>query len=111
VGRKFEARCCHRQAVSFGQAGVLIVLCWQHVAASVIIPFLPPALQVLEAMWEDSCSLVLTPQAFSNINPRADIFNNINQQVGLPRSTTSQCRLGPSRVLTSSHCVLTLFMW
>lgn len=31
-------------------------------------------------MWDDSCSLVLTPQAFSNINPRADIFNNINQQ-------------------------------
>lgn len=37
-------------------------------------------LQVLEAMWDDSCSLVLTPQAFSNINPKADIFNNINQQ-------------------------------
>jgi hypothetical protein len=35
---------------------------------------------VLEAMWDDSCSLVLTPQAFSNINPKADIFNNINQQ-------------------------------
>lgn len=31
-------------------------------------------------MWDDSCSLVLTPQAFSNINPKADIFNNINQQ-------------------------------
>jgi hypothetical protein len=38
------------------------------------------SLQVLEAMWDDSCSLVLTPQAFSNINPKADIFNNINQQ-------------------------------
>lgn len=37
-------------------------------------------LKVLEAMWDDSCSLVLTPQAFSNINPKADIFNNINQQ-------------------------------
>lgn len=37
-------------------------------------------LQVLEAMWDDSCSLCLTPQAFSNINPKADIFNNINQQ-------------------------------
>lgn len=36
--------------------------------------------QVLEAMWDDSCSLVLTPQAFSNINPKADIFNNINTQ-------------------------------
>ncbi len=31
-------------------------------------------------MWDDSCSLVLTPQGFSNINPKADIFNNINQQ-------------------------------
>lgn len=31
-------------------------------------------------MWADDVSLVLTPQAFSNINPRADIFNNVNQQ-------------------------------
>lgn len=37
-------------------------------------------LQVLEAMWDDSISLCLTPQAFSNINPGSDIFNNINQQ-------------------------------
>lgn len=43
-----------------------------------IAPIVPP--QVLEAMWDDSCSLVLTPQAFSNINPKVDIFNNINQQ-------------------------------
>jgi hypothetical protein len=31
-------------------------------------------------MWDESISLCLTPQAFSNINPGADIFNNINQQ-------------------------------
>lgn len=31
-------------------------------------------------MWDDECSLCLTPQAFNNINPNADIFNNINQQ-------------------------------
>lgn len=31
-------------------------------------------------MWDDSLSLCLTPQAFSNINPRCDIFNNINLQ-------------------------------
>lgn len=31
-------------------------------------------------MWEDDVSLCLTPQAFNNINPNADIFNNINQQ-------------------------------
>ncbi|WIA20938.1 hypothetical protein OEZ85_005279 [Tetradesmus obliquus] len=37
-------------------------------------------LKVLEAMWDDSISLCLTPQAFSNINPGSDIFNNINQQ-------------------------------
>jgi hypothetical protein len=33
-------------------------------------------------MWDPSVALCLTPQAFSNINPKADIFNNINQQVG-----------------------------
>eukprot|EP00879_Flechtneria_rotunda_P004438 GHRR01004689.1.p1 GENE.GHRR01004689.1~~GHRR01004689.1.p1 ORF type:complete len:1077 (+),score=332.23 GHRR01004689.1:2028-5258(+) len=37
-------------------------------------------LKILEVMWDDGCSLCLTPQAFSNINPKADIFNNINQQ-------------------------------
>lgn len=31
-------------------------------------------------MWDDDTSLCLTPQAFNNINPNADIFNNINQQ-------------------------------
>jgi hypothetical protein len=41
----------------------------------------PPFPQILEAMWDDSVALCLTPQAFSNINPKADIFNNINQQV------------------------------
>jgi hypothetical protein len=34
-------------------------------------------------MWDPSVALCLTPQAFSNINPKADIFNNINQQVGV----------------------------
>jgi hypothetical protein len=37
--------------------------------------------QVLEVMWEDDVSLCLTPQAFSNIHPSADIWNNINLQV------------------------------
>ncbi|KAF8062642.1 VHA-F [Scenedesmus sp. PABB004] len=37
-------------------------------------------LKVLEALWDDRVSLVLTPQAFSNIAPGGDIFNNINQQ-------------------------------
>jgi hypothetical protein len=41
-----------------------------------------PAPQILEAMWDDATALVLTPQAFSNIHPGGDIFNNINQQVG-----------------------------
>jgi hypothetical protein len=31
-------------------------------------------------MWDDTVALCLTPQAFSNINPKADIFNNINLQ-------------------------------
>jgi hypothetical protein len=31
-------------------------------------------------MYDDDISLCLTPQAFSNINPNVDIFNNINQQ-------------------------------
>jgi hypothetical protein len=31
-------------------------------------------------MWPEDVSLCLTPQAFSNINPGSDIFNNINQQ-------------------------------
>ena len=31
-------------------------------------------------MWDDGVALTLTPQAFSNIDPRADIFNNVNQQ-------------------------------
>lgn len=43
--------------------------------------FWPCRLQVLEVMWEDSVALCLTPQAFSNIHPAADIFNNINKQV------------------------------
>jgi hypothetical protein len=34
-------------------------------------------------MWEDDVSLCLTPQAFSNIHPSADIWNNINLQVTL----------------------------
>lgn len=37
--------------------------------------------QVLEVMWEDDVALCLTPQAFSNIQPSADIWNNINVQV------------------------------
>jgi hypothetical protein len=37
-------------------------------------------LKVLEVMYDDEISLTLTPQAFSNINPNVDIFNNINQQ-------------------------------
>ena len=36
--------------------------------------------KVLEVLWDDSVALCLTPQAFSNIDPRGDIFNNINQQ-------------------------------
>jgi hypothetical protein len=49
-------------------------------AANFLQTFLQTFLQVLEAMWDESISLCLTPQAFSNINPGADIFNNINQQ-------------------------------
>lgn len=41
------------------------------------------AVQVLEVMWDDDVALCLTPQAFSNIHPTADIWNNINLQVGL----------------------------
>lgn len=39
------------------------------------------ALQVLEVMWDEDVALCLTPQAFSNIHPTADIWNNINLQV------------------------------
>jgi hypothetical protein len=37
-------------------------------------------LKVLEVMCDDDVALCLTPQAFTNVNPKADIFNNINQQ-------------------------------
>jgi cellulose synthase/poly-beta-1,6-N-acetylglucosamine synthase-like glycosyltransferase len=37
-------------------------------------------LRVLEVMWDDSVGLCLTPQKFRNVEPNADIFNNINQQ-------------------------------
>lgn len=36
--------------------------------------------QILEALWDESTSLCLTPQAFSNIVPASDLFNNINTQ-------------------------------
>ncbi len=36
--------------------------------------------QVLEVMWDEKVALCLTPQAFSNVSPHADIFNNINEQ-------------------------------
>jgi hypothetical protein len=48
------------------------------------------AWQVLEVMWDDDVALCLTPQAFSNIHPTADIWNNINVQV---RSITDAARL------------------
>jgi hypothetical protein len=41
------------------------------------------AVQVLEVMWDDDVALCLTPQAFTNIHPTADIWNNINLQVRL----------------------------
>jgi hypothetical protein len=45
--------------------------------------------QVLEVMWDDDVTLCLTPQAFSNIHPSADIWNNINVQV---RASALVCR-------------------
>jgi hypothetical protein len=36
--------------------------------------------QILEVMLDDSVALCLSPQAFSNVNPATDIFNNTNQQ-------------------------------
>lgn len=42
-------------------------------------------LQVLEVMWDEDVALCLTPQAFSNIHPTSDIWNNINLQVSLER--------------------------
>jgi hypothetical protein len=36
--------------------------------------------QVLEVMWDDTNSLCLTPQAFKNVPPAADLFNAINPQ-------------------------------
>ncbi len=38
-------------------------------------------LQTLEVMQDDECQLLLTPQAFHNIRPETDLFNNINKQV------------------------------
>ena len=37
--------------------------------------------QILEVMVDDNVALCLSPQAFSNVNPSTDIFNNTNQQV------------------------------
>ncbi|KAI8463876.1 MAG: nucleotide-diphospho-sugar transferase [Monoraphidium minutum] len=36
--------------------------------------------KILEVMVDDSIALCLSPQAFSNVNPAVDIFNNTNQQ-------------------------------
>ena len=33
-------------------------------------------------MCDDTVALCLSPQAFSNVNPATDIYNNSNQQVG-----------------------------
>lgn len=37
-------------------------------------------LQILEVMCDDSIALCLSPQAFSNVNPATDIYNNTNKQ-------------------------------
>ncbi len=37
-------------------------------------------LQILEVMLDDDIALCLTPQAFHNISPMTDLFNNINTQ-------------------------------
>lgn len=37
-------------------------------------------LQILEVMLDDNIALCLSPQGFSNVNPKTDIFNNTNQQ-------------------------------
>ena len=40
------------------------------------LPLFPkPLLEVLEVLWDKNVSLCLTPQAFHNIDPGADIFN------------------------------------
>jgi hypothetical protein len=36
-------------------------------------------MQLLEVMVDDDVALCLTPQAFNNVNPATDIFNNTNQ--------------------------------
>jgi hypothetical protein len=36
--------------------------------------------QILEVLCDDSVALCLSPQAFSNVDPAIDIFNNTNQQ-------------------------------
>jgi hypothetical protein len=59
-----------------------------------------PPRQILEAMWDDSVALCLTPQAFSNINPKADIFNNINQQVGGAAAGTWELGAGGGQVIS-----------
>jgi hypothetical protein len=72
---------------------------------------------VLEAMWDESISLCLTPQAFSNINPGADIFNNINQQfwqyvlpgcdaLGYIACTGMSCKLPHHNKFLHSTCVV-----
>jgi hypothetical protein len=52
----------------------------QKLKFKIQISYFKKKTKVLEAMWDESVALTLTPQAFSNINPNADIFNNINQQ-------------------------------
>jgi hypothetical protein len=37
-------------------------------------------LKLLEVMLDDSIALVLSPQAFSNVDAATDVFNNTNQQ-------------------------------
>jgi hypothetical protein len=51
---------------------------------------------VLEVLWDDSVGLVLTPQAFNNICPGTDIWNNINPQVR--QHSTTEPKFSPVRL-------------
>ena len=55
-------------------------------------------LKTLEVMADESCQLVLTPQAFHNIEPEKDLFNNINKQFWEVRTRCAYRHLGPSLI-------------
>lgn len=70
------ARCCVMDATKGYTACLIDVYC------VLLSSYVAPVLQCCasQVMCDEKHALCLTPQAFHNINPHADIFNNINLQ-------------------------------